>query len=141
MRRLLAVILITPFLSTVGQAHLGDTEQQLEARYGKPTPSEPTSPGSDETVTYWKDRIRITVELVKGRCMRIHYMGGGPNDYIRADKLATAKANPANGVHDNGSIVFTLVEWQKDHDKAIQDAKNAEKAAEEARIKKLKEGL
>jgi len=167
MRRLLAIVVAAAFVSADALARLGQTEAELEARYGKPTPSEPTTPGSDETLIYWKDHVRIAGEFVKGRCFRITYSGegltqevidtllksngqglswsrpkgGGPNDYVRADKLATAKAEPASGATNSGSVVFTLVEWQKAHDKAIQDAKDAEKAAQQNRIKKLKEDL
>jgi len=142
-------------------ARLGETEKQSDERYGLPTAIAPT-PGSDKTIRYEKDGIKISCEFVKDKCLRItyemtpweklreakfelimqseggsvwaNYQGGKPNEYARSDRLAIA-------VKQRDSITFMLNEWTKLYDQAVKDQaaakKAAEKAAEHERLKKL----
>ena len=141
-------------------AWLDATEQQCEARYGKPRAAEVPTLGSDKTISYRKDDIRVNAEFVKGKCVQIeygvggsvtqdqidiffkanggasawsHYKGGGADDYVRHDGLATAKIER----YYNGGVLFTNNQWQKVHDQAIKDRDAARQAAEKERLDKL----
>ena len=158
---MLALLLGT--VAGIAQARLGETEKQCGERYGLPTALGPT-PGSDKTVSYEKDGLKIYCEFVKGKCLRItyqaylafsdklwqsrldlafqseggsvwaNYPGGKPNEYVRSDRLANALKNW-------NTITFTLNDWDKLHDQAVKDQESAKKAAEKtsthSQLKKL----
>jgi hypothetical protein len=156
---LIAVILACS--TTASHAWLDATEQQCEARYGKPRLAEVPTPGSDKTISYWKDEIRVNAEFTKGKCVRIeyavrdnltqeqiniffkanggtsawsHFDGGGADDYARHDGRAVAKVDRNYG----GGVTFTLKRWQEVHDKALKEREAAKQAAEKERQNKFK---
>ncbi len=160
MKRTLLITVILACSAVRTQAWLDATEQQCEARYGKPRLAEVPTPGSDKTIGYRKDDIRVSAEFVKGKCVRIeyavfgnltqdqidiffkanggasawaHFEGGGADDYVRHDGLATAKI----GSRYNGGVTFTYTHWQKAHDQAVKDLEAARQASEKERLDKL----
>ena len=166
MRRLLVIALALTCAAGITQARLNETEQEFETRYGKPTEtSDKPTPGSDKTLSYTKNGVRITAEFVKGRCQKITYVGvkdqqqldailkanggpiwapykgGGKRKLVRSDGLAIATILPDDDMWTPSMIVFTLNEWQKAHDKAIKDADAASQAAEKVAKEKSQRGF
>jgi len=146
-------------LARASYAWLDATEKQCEERYGNPSPQQPTL-GSDKTLFYRKDEMRVTADFVKDKCLRIsygtpswttqgeidiffkanggysvwtHFKGGGGGDYVRSDGLAKAKVEMGLG----GGVTFTAYAWEKAHAQAIQDVEAAKQEAEKERLKKL----
>jgi hypothetical protein len=66
------------FVATAGTAfgRLGDTENELKARYGKPVqvlPGEKYNPYFTEVIDYRKEGISISCGIHDGRCVTIKY--------------------------------------------------------------------
>jgi hypothetical protein len=162
MRRLLLIMLMLLFATASPQARLEETEQQCEARYGKPTDTYQTTPGSDKTLAYKKEGVRITAEFLKGRCQRISYSGlegqqqvdviikseGGPiwapygkRQLVRSDGLAMAQMQPDTDYAHPSGITFTLNVWEKAHELVIKNAEAAKKKAEKEASTKFKKGF
>ena len=162
MRRLILIALLS-FAATANlQARLEETEQQCDARYGKPTVADHPTPGSDKTVTYHKDGVTISVEFVKGRCQQIsyrgtssqeevdvlikantggrwaNYSGGSKQQFVRSDGLAKAQQIPDYPTANPMGMTFTLNVWEDAHKRALQDTTSAQKAAEAQNAQKFK---
>lgn len=160
MKRTVLIAVILACSTTASHAWLDATEQQCETRYGKPRVADIPNPGSDKTIGYTKDEIRVSAEFVKGKCVRIEYAirgnlsqdqidkffktnggasdwsqfdGGSKDDYVRHDGRAVAKVDRNYG----GGVTFTLKQWQQAHDKAVKERDAASQAAEKERHNKL----
>jgi hypothetical protein len=158
-KRAVLIGLALTCLARASYAWLEATEKQCEERYGNPTAQQPTL-GSDKTLSYRKDDVRITADFVKGICLRISYAtpswttqseidtffkvnggpmvwihrkGGGGGDYARTDRFAKATVEMGLG----GGVTFTAYDWEKAHEQAIEDVETAKQAAEKERLKKL----
>jgi hypothetical protein len=156
---LIVAILVCSTIRT--HAWLDATEQQCEARYGKPRLAQVPTLGSDKTISYRKDDVRIKAEFVKGKCARIEYSVWGPttqdqidtffkanggasawshfngekgDDYVRHDGLAIANLDRGY----NGGVTFTDNHWQKAHDQAVKALDAARQAAEKEHLHDFK---
>ena len=156
MKRLLLILLLPVAFAIDSNARLEETEQQCQARYGKPGTAS-TTPGADKTLLYSKDGVSILAQFIKGRCVQIsyrkpvqmsqterdtffkanggsiwsNYSGGQPSDFIRADGKAKASYNL-------DSVTFTLNSWETAHDKAVKDEQAAKQAEEKKEADKFK---
>ena len=137
------LLLFTLMAATLVEARLGETKEECDSRYGKPSPKAVT-PGADAGALYDKEGIGIYVEFIKNRCVCItyhrfcpnftqaeittffnanggitrwaNYSGGKSNEFLRSGDGALAQTDPSR-------VSFSIRSWPEISSKAVADAK------------------
>ncbi len=90
--KLLATVLFALLLAVSGQARLGETEEEMVARFGEPTNRgqhfawlQGKNWNLGPSLTFKQDDLRITADLVDGGCVHIRYgkLGDWTEDQVK----------------------------------------------------------